>query len=112
MGGFKQSYKAGGKGIRKWWIMILCLVILTVVVFTALRYSGMIVNTIVEREVFKNSFQYKEARISEISTYSAQLIEINTKLSMSDLDDNTRANMKAQAASIRILLATARRRIR
>ena len=108
MGEFESFYKEEKKGVKKWWFFILGLVILSAVIFSGLRYVGIIGTTIVEREVFKNSFQYKEARKSEIATYEAQLAEINHKLNMSNLDENTKTNMEAQAASIRILLATAR----
>jgi len=108
IGELERGYREERRGVKKWWILILGLFIVTGVIFTGLRYVGLIGSTIVEREVFKNSFQYKEARKSEIATYNAQLAEIDRKLSMSSLDSNTRANMEAQAASIRILLATAR----
>jgi len=108
IGELEQGYREEKKGFKKWWILILGLIILTSVIFTGLRYVGLIGTTVIEREVFKNSFQYKEARKSEIATYNAQLVEIDRKLLISDLDSNTRANMEAQAASIRILLSVAK----
>ena len=90
-----------------WWVWILVLIIPTILIFTALNYAGIIGHTIVEREVFENSFQYSESRKSEIATYEAQLSEISAQLSF-DIDTQTRAQLEAQAASIRVLLTVAR----
>ena len=69
---------------------------------------GLIGHTIVERKVFENSFQYSEARKSEIATFEAQLVEIDCKLSSSTIGPNTRTNLEAQAAALRIMLSVAR----
>ena len=92
------------KYFGRWWVWILTLMVLTAAVFGGLR----IVGVFGERIIFKESFQYKEARSSEIATYSAQLAEIDRKLSSSDIDATTRTNLESQAAAIRILLSVAR----
>lgn len=61
-----------------------------------------------ERIIFENSFQYQEARKSAITTYEAELEQIRVQLMRTDLDDNTRANLQAQEASIRVLLKAER----
>lgn len=61
-----------------------------------------------ERVIFENSFQYQEARKSAITTYEAELEQIRVQLMRTDLDDNTRANLQAQEASIRVLLKAER----
>lgn len=90
------------KYFASWWIWILAFIILTSAVGFGLKYAGVIG----ERVIFENSFQYKEARKTEISTFKATLAEIERKLA-SNLDENTRANLEAQAAAIRIQLQTA-----
>ena len=91
-----------------WWVWVVVLMIATGILFTGLNYLGIIGKTVVEREVFKRSFQYTEARATAIATYEAQLAEINRKLTGSNIDENTHNNLEAQAASIRIRLANER----
>lgn len=98
------------KEFGKWWMWVLALLVVSSVVFGGLRVGGLIGGTVVEREVFKRSFQYKEARNSEIAVYEATLAEISTKLSNPELDVNTRTNLEAQASALRIQLSAARRK--
>ena len=93
-----------------WWMWILGLVIVTVVVFAALNYAGIIGKTIVERKVFENSYQYSAGQKQKIAIYEAQLAELKGRLASPDLDSGTRANIKAQASQIRIQLAATKRR--
>ncbi|MHC4690965.1 MAG: hypothetical protein ACYS5F_15265 [Planctomycetota bacterium] len=95
------------KYFASWWFWIGFLVIVSLPVFFGLRSLGLIGSTVVEREVFQRSFQYQEARKTAIATYEAQLVEIERKL-LGELDQNTRNNFEAQAAAIRIQLATER----
>lgn len=97
----EKKYFAG------WWMWVFALLVLTGIVIFGLKSVGLIGRTIVERKVFENSFQYSEARKTEIATFEAQLAEIDRKL-VSNLDENTRANLEAQAAAIRIHLNVAR----
>lgn len=94
------------KYFASWWFWILLLIVASVLVFGGLR----IVGVIGERVIFEQSFQYKEARKTEIATFEAQLAEINRKLNSTSLDENTRVNLEAQAAAIRIQLSVARRK--
>lgn len=91
------------KYFASWWFWCLLLIILTAIILGGLRIAGVIG----ERIIFQQSFQYKEARKTEITTFEAQLAEIDRKL-VSELDKNTRANLEAQAAAIRIQLRVAR----
>lgn len=81
--------------------------ILTVFGF-ALNSMGMFGHTVVERKVFENSYQRSEAIKSQIATDEAVLAEIESRLSRPGLDDDTRANLEAQAAAARVRIATAR----
>jgi hypothetical protein len=96
------------KYLGGWWVWICILLVGTVIVFSLLRYAGLIGGTIVERKVFENSFQYSEARKSEVATFQAQLVEIDRKLSNPEIDANTRSNLEAQASALRIQLSVAR----
>jgi flagellar basal body-associated protein FliL len=96
------------KEVGSWWIWILFLLVISGVVLTGLSYMGFIGQTVVERVVFENSFQYSEARKSEIATYEAQLTEIERKLLNHELDQGTRINLEAQASGLRVQLSTAK----
>lgn len=98
------------KEFGKWWVWVLFLLMITGVIFTGLNYVGLIGRTVVERKVFENSFQYSEARKTEIATFEAQLAQIERKLSNPNLDNNTRTNLQATADSIKIKLNVARRK--
>ena len=94
------------KDVGKWWLWILFLIILSVTAFTGLRYAGVFG----ERFVFKNSFQYKEARISEQTIWEATKAEIEIKLRNPDISNTTRANLEAQLSGIKIQLSSSRRK--
>jgi len=92
-----------------WFVWILFLTIFAGIILTGLSYFGIIGQTVVERVVFENSFQYKEARKTENNVFTAQLAEIERKLAEPSLDTLTRANLEAQAAGIRIQMAGSKR---
>jgi 5-bromo-4-chloroindolyl phosphate hydrolysis protein len=102
-----EKQKRYAFGWVAWGIGIL--ILLSVVGFV-LNSAGLFGHTVVERVVFKNSFQYKEARESELTTYEAQLAEINSKLADPNLDENERKTLEAQKASINVLRSAAERR--
>lgn len=80
-----------------------------VAVTFSLQSLGLIGCTIVERKVFENSYQRSEGLKSSIALDEATLAEIYAKLEIPGLDDNTRANLEAQAAAARIRINTAKR---
>ena len=86
--------------------------IIVVLVLFALGFGlnsiGLLGGTVVKRKVFENSFQYSEARKGEIAVFTAQQVEIEGQLSNPGLDAGTRANLEAQAASLRVQLSAAR----
>lgn len=91
------------------WIFTAAVGIIALSVFAfALNSAGLIGWKAVEREVFEQSFQYSEARKSAIATYQAQLAEIESQLSRGDLSESERANLRAQAARLRVLIQTER----
>ena len=96
----------GKKYFAGWWFWVLLLLVITAIIFGGLRLAGVIG----ERVVFEQSFQYKEARKTEIATFEAQLAELERNLMSTSLDETTRTNFKAQASAIRIQLNVARRK--
>lgn len=71
-----------------------------------LRAIGLIGGTVVEREVFEQSFQFSEARKTAIANYEAQLSEINSLLADPDLSATEKRQLNAQAARLRVLIQT------
>lgn len=93
-----------------WWMWILGLVVVTVLVFTGLSYAGIIGRTVVEREVFDESYQKVAGDEQRIATFEAQKAEIEGRLNNPELDETTRANLEAQLSAINIQLDAANRR--
>ena len=89
------------------WALILVLLVLTIAVLGVTGVIGRVVNVVVEREVFERSFQYQESKSEQIATYQAQIAELESKLSDSNLSDNAKSDVRAQLAAIRIQLNSA-----
>ena len=81
------------------------IIVLALLLF-ALNYFGIVG----QRIIFENSFQYQQARDLEITTYEAQLAEIDVQLRRTDLTEGTRSNLEAQASGLRILIDAAKGR--
>ena len=77
----EKKYLAG------WWVWLVILILASSIIFGIASYAGMFSKTIVERKIFENSFQYSEARKTELAAFKAQLAEINSKLSSPSIDD-------------------------
>lgn len=77
-----------------------------------LHSLGVFGETVVEREIFENSYQRNEALKSQIAQDEAVLVEIERKLANPNLDADTRANLEAQAAAARIRIATAKEKLK
>lgn len=88
-------------------LFLIVIVVLAAIGF-GLRSAGVIGGTIVEREVFENSYQRSAALEAEIANNEAVLAEIERKLANQNLDSDTRANLEAQASAARIRIQTAR----
>lgn len=91
---------------------ILPLFLIVVVVLFAVGFGlkslGLIGGTIVEREVFEQSYQRTAAIKAKIATDKAIIAEIERKLSNLSLDENTRINLEAQMSAARVRIAIAR----
>lgn len=87
-----------------WFVWAFFLMVVSGIVLTGLNYAGIIGRTIIEREVFEQSYQKKAADHDRMSTYQATLAEIQGRLLNPNLDTGTRANLEAQASSIRIMI--------
>ena len=100
-----------------WWtlprvlaIVIVAVVVLAVVGF-ALNSAGLIGKTKVERAVFENSDQRIESIQTQIETLEAQQVEVKAQLRRTDLNESTKANLEAQAATLRVQIDAAKRRL-
>lgn len=87
--------------VGKWWLWILGLLVVSSIIFTSLRYLSIIGNTIMERNVFENSYQKTTADKKAYDVYSAQLAEIESRLS-NNLDEQTRQDLEAQRAMLKV----------
>jgi uncharacterized protein YpmS len=96
------------KGVFKWWAFGLLLAIITVCVFAVLSATGIIFQTEVERRTFERSYQKKAGDRQKISTYEAQLAEINSQLADPKLDPAIAKTLRAQRAALRVRLRAAR----
>lgn len=89
------------------------LFVLVVVVLSGfgfvLHSAGLFGRTVVERNVFEQSYQRSEAMKARIATDEAALEEIEQKLRNPNLDENTRYNLEAQASATRMRISSARR---
>ena len=99
------------KMIHSWWWWGLGMLVATGIILTGLSYAGLIGRTHVERVVFKNSHQYKEARNSAIGMYEAQLSQIEIQLTNPDLDPSTRTNLMAQKSALNVQLQAERSKL-
>lgn len=96
------------KQFGAWWMWVVGLMAITIVIGTVLQHAGVFGRTVVEREVFENSYQYTAAQKEKISIIEAQLEEIRVKLSDQSLDESTRKNLESQQSVLRVRLRAAK----
>lgn len=112
MSNYRKEAVEVARDSRWTFFRFLPLAIIVVLVLFALGFGlnsiGLFGGTVVKRKIFENSFQYSEARKGEIAVFAAQQAEIERQLSNPGLDAGTRANLEAQAASLRVQLSAAR----
>lgn len=94
------------KYFTSWWFWILFLVVITTLIVTALSYLGIIGQTIVERKVFEQSYQKKEADKDALATYDAQISILRRRLRAQNITDEQRAEIQAQIDALNILKST------
>lgn len=85
------------------------IIVLSILGFV-LNSLGVFGRTVVERKVFEQSYQRSSAIESQTATDEAALVEINSQLSRTDIDQNTRANLESQAAGARVRIDAANRK--
>lgn len=93
------------KEFAKCWLWVSMLVILTIILLVVVSAGGKVASTIVEREVFEQSYQKRSADKEAIATYNSQLQILQRRY----IDAPTReekAVIQAQMDSIKTLLAT------
>ena len=102
---YREERKEGGRWY--WWAF--GLLVAGGIILTALSYAGLFGRTVVEREVFENSYQYSEARKQAIATYEAQLIEIDARLAQ-DIPDEERRALERQKMVVNARLNAEKKR--
>lgn len=96
----EKKYFAG------WWAWVLVLLILTIIVFSGLYYAGIFGRTVVERKVFEQSYQKKEADKEARTSYDAQLAILRSRLNDSTLTISEKKAIQGQIDAIKILKST------
>lgn len=91
----------------RWWMWILLLVLVSTLILGATGQLGRVVDVVIQREVFENSFQYDQAREKEISTYDAQIAELEGRLLNPNLTESTRTEIEAQLSQLKVLRRSA-----
>lgn len=85
-----------------WWLWITALMILSGALLFAANSFGLIGRTIVEREVFKNSYQKQAGDLAKQKLFKAKRIMLQQQLLRDDLSLTQRADYQAQLNAIKI----------
>ncbi len=96
-----SNFKEEKKVVRSWLWFVIGLLILTIPIFTGLKYLGVIGSTVVERVVFKESFQYKEGMEQRANTLKANMAEIDMLIATGQGDVK---KLNAQKSFLRVQL--------
>jgi len=110
---YRNEFKEAKAGVRwSFWRglpLFMTIIVVLALFFGGLRAFGVIGQTIVEREVFKQSYQRSSSFEARIANDEATISEINMQLMNPNLDENTVFNLNAQLSAARVRLAAARR---
>ena len=60
------------KFVGGWWMWIVCLLIITFLMFTVLNFAGIFGKTVVERKIFENSYQKQSLNDTKKEQYMIQ----------------------------------------
>ncbi len=86
----------------------LAIIIVLAVIGFGLNSAGLIGRTVVEREVFENSYQRKASIAAQIATDAITITQIESRLRNPNLDASVRFNLEAQADAARLRISIAR----
>ena len=104
--GTEEEIEQPKNGGVKFMMCTLAIVILFSLIAFLLSSLGFLGRTVVEREVFENSYQKQSADKTRIAIYEAQLIELRSRLALDpnnqDLRDQV-SMVEARARAARIL---------
>ena len=106
---FKRDRAEYKSLIWKLGLALVGVLLISSVAFGLLRYMGVIGQTVVERVVFEQSFQYKEANKSRALLMQAQMTELEAQLRNPNLEDQLRPNLEAQLSVLRVKLNSTKR---
>ena len=98
--------------VTKWIAFIIIVIVIFATLFFVLDSAGLFGRTVVERKVFENSYQYQAGAKEQIAIMEAQLAEINAQLANPNLDDETKADLRAQRSALKIRLNAAKEKLK
>lgn len=85
----------------KIWLVVILFVVLTSIVLSLVGYVGKFTDTVVERKVFENSYQYSQGKKEEIALLDAQIAQLENKLLNPNIDVDTKRNIQNQLNSLK-----------
>ncbi len=94
----------------RWALWGFGLLALLIVGLSALNALGFIGQTVLEREVFEQSYQRTAGLESKMATMNAQMAEIDVLL-QSDLDPSVRTDLEAQKAALNVQISSTQSQI-
>lgn len=90
----------------KWWVWIVALIVISMIVFGALRAAGLVGGVFIERVIFEQSYQRQAGDDAKLATFEAQRASIRRQLNRTDLSQGQRADYEAQLSAIEIQIST------
>lgn len=90
--------------------MLIGVIVILALLGFGLNSLGLLGRTTIERKVFEESYQRSSAIEQQIATDEAALAEVTRQLQNPNLDEDTRANLEAQASAARVRIDAAKRR--
>ena len=93
----------------KGWVFVMFFVIITSIVFGIMGYFGKFTNTVVERKIYENSYQYSQGKKEEIATLEAQIEVLEEKLLNPKLNNETKREIRNQITALEARLRAAKK---
>lgn len=102
-----DNYK---KEFSRWFMLVIGLLIISTIIFTGLNYLGILGNTVVERKVFENSYQYSAGQKDKEAMLQSQKAMIQSKLRSTVIKEEEKAILQSQLDGIEVQLNALERR--
>lgn len=92
------------KEFAGWWLWVLLLVIVSIGALSITGFGSRFLSVTADRVIFENSYQKSAADKAKQSALQSQLSEIEARLRSSNLTDEMRVDLEAQASGMRVQL--------